>query len=232
MRGDPFGPTLRASHPEEVVMLVTNPLAPSSLAREAIKRVSRGWWVLLVSGLISIVAGGLILVINWTVSDLAAFLGAVFIIRGIFNMLSLPLDGSARAWSLVAGLLEVGVGVAVLVWPDPTLLVIAAFIGWWILLGGVMTIMGSIAARRILPYWGLFLALGIAEAALGVWLLSRPVLTLVATVLAIGLWSVLYGVVMVAAALELKRLPQEWDSLEHQFTASVADRPVQVPQAH
>ena len=207
-------------------MLVTNPLAPHRVAREILESVSRGWWVLLVNGIISIVAGGLILAIDWTVDDLAVFLGAFLIVRGIFTMFSLPLDGSVRGWSILMGLLEVGVGVATWVWPKPTLLVVAVVIGWWVLFNGIMAIAGSISARRILPYWGLFLGLGIAETVLAIWLLSRPGLTLVATVLAIGLWSLLYGIVLVAVAIELKQLPKRFDSIEREYLSPPVSEPL------
>jgi uncharacterized membrane protein HdeD (DUF308 family) len=206
-------------------MLVTNPLAPRSWSRELVNSVSKGWWALLLSGIVSIVAGGVILLVDWSLNDLAVFLGALFIVRGIFNMLSFPLDGSARGWAVALGLLEVGVGIAVLVWPDPTLLVIAAFIGWWVLFSGVMTVAGSISARRILPYWGLFLALGILEAVVGVWLLYRPGLTLLATVFAIGLWAILYGIVLTSVAIELKNLPDRLDEIERQFTTAPRAEP-------
>ena len=78
-------------------MLVTNPLAPRSWSRQLVRSVSSGWWVLLLSGIVSIVAGGIILLVDWSVNDLAIFLGVLFIVRGVFNMMSLPLDGSARA---------------------------------------------------------------------------------------------------------------------------------------
>ena len=206
-------------------MLVTNPLAPKSWSRELVRSVSSGWWVLLLSGIVSIVAGGVILLVDWSLNDLALFLGVLFIVRGVFNMVSLPLDGSTRSWAVALGLLEVGVGIAVVVWPDPTLLVIAAFIGWWVLFSGVMTVAGSISARRILPYWGLFLALGTVEAVVGVWLLYRPGLTLLAMVFAIGLWAILYGIVLTAASIELKNLPDRLDELDRQFTTTSMDEP-------
>ena len=36
-------------------MLVTNPLAPKSWSRELVRSVSSGWWVLLLSGIVSII---------------------------------------------------------------------------------------------------------------------------------------------------------------------------------
>jgi uncharacterized membrane protein HdeD (DUF308 family) len=206
-------------------MLVTNPLAPRSWSREIVRSVSSGWWVLLLSGIVSIVAGGIILLVDWSVHDLAIFLGVLFIVRGVLGMLSIPLDGSVRGWAVALGLLEVGVGIAVIVWPEPTLLVIAAFIGWWVLFSGVMAVVGSISARRILPYWGLFLALGILEAVVGVWLLNRPGLTLLATVFAIGLWAIIYGIVLSAASIELKNLPDRFDDLERQFNGTSTAEP-------
>jgi uncharacterized membrane protein HdeD (DUF308 family) len=204
-------------------MFVMNPLARPHRARDVVQSVSRGWWLFLVTGTVSIVAGGLILLIDWTVSDLAVFIGVLLILRGIFGMMTFPLDGSVRTWAVVAGLLEIGVGIAALVWPDPTLLVIAAIIGWWVLFGGVMTVAGSIGARSILPYWGVFLVFGLVEAAIGFWLLERPGLTLVATVLAIGFWSIFYGVMQIAVGVELKQLPARFDSLERRFTMPAAD---------
>jgi uncharacterized membrane protein HdeD (DUF308 family) len=45
------------------------------------------------------------------------------------------------------------------------------------------------------------------------YLLARPGLTLVAIVLAIGFASMLYGVLEIVAAFEVKRLPARFDQL-------------------
>ena len=194
-------------------MIVTNPFKSGSWTRDQIDSVSKGWWVLLVSGILSVVAGGIIVSTNWTVGDLALFIGAVLIIRGVMTMFSVPFDGAARGYAVAFGLIEALVGVAAWVWPGPTLLVVALLIGWYVLFSGVMAITGSITGRDFIPYWGLLLALGIAETALAFWLLSQPGITLVATVLAIGVWSVVYGVVEMAAAFEVKALPGRAEKL-------------------
>jgi uncharacterized membrane protein HdeD (DUF308 family) len=200
-------------------MLVTNPLAPRTVSSEAIRSVSKGWWALLAIGIVSILAGGLILTIDWSVGDLAVFLGTLLVVRGVLNTASVPLDGSPRGWAIAMGLLEIGVGIALFAWPEPTLLVVAALIGWWVLFNGVMTIAGSVSARSILPYWGLWLALGIGEVVVAFWLLQQPGLTLVSAVLAIGLWSTFYGIVLIAASVELKNLPERFDATERELNA-------------
>src|SRR5262245_59941220 len=135
-------------------MMVTNPFSPGAWTRDQIDRISSDWWALLVTGLVSILAGGIILFTDWTVGDLAVFIGLLLILRGIFMTFSIPLDGAVRSWSMVLGLIEVAIGIAVFAWPGPTLLVVAFVIGWYVLFSGIMTIAGSISGRGVLPYWG------------------------------------------------------------------------------
>jgi len=99
------------------------------------------------------------------------------------------------------------------VWPNPTLLVVAALIGWWVLFSGVMTIGGSIATRHVMPYWGLALTLGIVETVLAFYLLGQPGLTLLTAVLALGIWTIFYGVMEIAVAFEVKNLPNRFDEV-------------------
>ena len=194
-------------------MIVMNPFSASSWTREQIDRVSRGWWVLLTTGIVSVVAGGIVLFTNWTVADLVVFAGTVFVFRGVFTMVGVPIDGSGRGWSITLGLLEVGLGIAVWSWPGPTLLVLAVMIGWWVMFSGLMTIGGALTGRGVLPYWGLTLAFGLLETFFSFWLLARPGLTLVAAVLAIGLWSMFYGVVQIVLAFEVKNLATRTGSI-------------------
>jgi uncharacterized membrane protein HdeD (DUF308 family) len=198
-------------------MIVTNPFRPGTWTRAEVDAVSKGWWVLLVSGVLSVVAGGILVLTDWSINDLAAFIGALLVLRGIFTLFSMPVDGSIRMWSIGCGLIEMGVGIAVWVWPGPTLLVIAAFIGWLLLFRGTMTIAGSVSGRRFIPYWGLVLAVGIAEVAVAFYLLSRPGLTLVVAVLVIGFMSMAYGVAQIVVAFEVKSLPNRFDKMAQQL---------------
>ncbi len=191
-------------------MLVSNPFDTAY----DLDRASRSWWVLLVNGIITVVAGGIILSIDWKVTDLAVFIGAVLVFRGFFEMFSVPIDGSSRGWAIATGILEVGLGVMVWAWPSPTLLVIAFCIGWYIMFSGIMTISGAIAGRDLIPYWGFMLALGILELLLSFWLLARPGMTLVATVLAIGLWAVISGVVQIVVAIDVKRMRERASKMD------------------
>ena len=184
-------------------MIIANPF---NIAAYEVQAVSRRWWVLLWIGILSVVAGGIILVTDWSVGDLAVFVGALFVFRGFMTMFSVPVDGSSAGWSIALGLLEVALGIMAWAWPGPTMLVVAYMIGWYVLFGGVFTIANSISGRDVLPYWGFLLAFGIIEVLVAFALLSNPGITLLAAVIAIGVWCVLYGVMEIVLAFELKRL--------------------------
>jgi uncharacterized membrane protein HdeD (DUF308 family) len=209
-------------------MIVTSPIDElRDWTRAQTEAVGKGWWVLLLTGLVSIVAGAIIVFIDWTVEDLVVFVGALLIVRGAFTMFSIPIDGSLRTWSIALGLVEIFVGIGVFAWPGPALLVVALSIGWLLLFRGGMAIVGAISSRRLLPIWGLVLVTGILEVVVALYLLGRPGLTLVATVLAIGFASVLYGVLEVVAAFEVKNMPQRFDQLAGEVSRGDASRPLE-----
>jgi uncharacterized membrane protein HdeD (DUF308 family) len=195
-------------------MIVTSPIDElRNWTRGQVEAVSRGWWVLLITGMVGVLAGGAILFINWTISNLVVFVGTVLIVRGLLCAFSIPVDGSMRRWSMVLGLIEIFVGIGVFAWPGPGLLVVAFSIGWLLLFRGNMAIVGSITSRKYMPYWGLVLTTGILEVLVALYLLARPDLTLIATALAIGFASMLYGVLEIVIAFEVKNLPSSFDQL-------------------
>jgi uncharacterized membrane protein HdeD (DUF308 family) len=207
-------------------MIVTSPIEElRTWTRAQVDAVSKGWWVLLVSGLVGIIAGAVIVFTEWTVDDLVVFVGTLLIVRGVLTLFSVPVDGSLRTWSVVLGVVEIFVGIGVFLWPGPALLVVAASIGWLLLFRGTLAIIGSISSRKLLPYWGLVLVTGILEVVVALYLLGQPSVTLVAAVLAIGFATMLYGVLEIVAALEVRNLPRQLDRLTG-ASPTDADRPL------
>jgi hypothetical protein len=54
-------------------VIITSPFTIGAWTREQIDNLSRGWCVLLVTGVISVLAGGARLFTDWTVEGLAPF---------------------------------------------------------------------------------------------------------------------------------------------------------------
>ena len=188
--------------------MLLNPLNDrDSFDVEDAEQVAGVWWLLLLAGIISLVFGALILSIDWTVDELAAFIGALFIIQGAAFLITKPLDGGTRSTNVIAGLLGIGAGIALLVWPGRGLYVLAVFIGVWVITSGVLHIVGAFVNRHA-PHWWLVLILGLIEVPIGIWAMRRPGLTLAVVVTLAGVWAVVTGIWQILIAFEVRSLPR------------------------
>jgi hypothetical protein len=183
------------------------------LTRDAAQQVARNWWMLLLNGALLIVAGVLIFSIDWTVRELATFIGALFIFQGAVEALTTGIDARVRQANVITGLLSIAVGVLIIVWPEPGLLAVAIILGAWLIVTGTLAVTGAFAARQILPDWWLLLIIGLLEIPLGVLALANPGATLAALITVAGIWAVAIGVMRVVLAFEVKRLPQYVDQV-------------------
>jgi uncharacterized membrane protein HdeD (DUF308 family) len=171
------------------------------------EEVAKSWWLFLVSGIVSLVFGALILSIDWSVDGLAAFVGTLFIIQGAAYLITRPLDGGTRSTNVIAGLLGVAAGIALLVWPGRGLYTLAVFVGIWVVTSGVLHVVGAFVNRHA-PHWWLVLAIGLVEIPIGVWALRRPGLTLAVLVTLAGAWAIAAGAWQCLIAFEVRNLPR------------------------
>jgi len=193
--------------------VLLNPInPPDRFDIDEAEAVARDWWLLLVTGIVSLVFGALILAIDWSVSSLAAFVGALFIIQGAAFLITRPLDGGTRSTNVIAGLLGIGAGIALLVWPDRGLYVLAVFIGIWIVVSGLLHIVGAFVNRHA-PHWWLVLVLGVIEVPIGIWAMRRPGLTLAVIVTLAGVWAIVTGIWQCLMAFEVRNLPKRLSRL-------------------
>jgi uncharacterized membrane protein HdeD (DUF308 family) len=181
------------------------------LTRDAAQQVARNWWMLLLNGALLIVAGFLIFSIDWTVRELATFIGALFIFQGVAEALTTGIDARVRQTNVLTGLLSIAAGILIIVWPEPGLLAVAIILGAWLIVAGTLAITGAFAARQILPNWWLLLIIGLLEIPLGVLALANPGATLAALITVAGIWAIAVGVMRVVLAFEVKRLPNYVD---------------------
>jgi uncharacterized membrane protein HdeD (DUF308 family) len=180
------------------------------LTRRAAEQVARNWWLLLLNGALLVVAWIVIFSIDWTIRELATFIGALFILQGLVEALTTGIDARVRRANVVTGLLSIASGIVVIAWPGPGVLAVAIFLGAWLIVSGTLTITGAFAARRLLPDWWLLLILGLLEIPLGVLALAAPGAALAALITVAGIWAVAIGVMRIVIAFELKR-PKDVD---------------------
>jgi uncharacterized membrane protein HdeD (DUF308 family) len=188
------------------------------LTHDVAQRVASNWWKLFLNGVLLMVAGVLIFSIDWSVRSLATFFGALFIAEGVTLSLTTGIDTRVSRANIVSGLLAVAVGIAIIVWPTPGLLAVAIFLGAWLIVIGTMTVAESLAARRLISSWWLWLITGLLEIPLGVLALADPGATLAALVTVGGIWGVAVGVSRIVMSFELRRLPEDVDQAYTQTT--------------
>jgi uncharacterized membrane protein HdeD (DUF308 family) len=181
------------------------------LTRDAAQRVARNWWLLLLDGAVLVVAGFLIFSIDWTIRDLATFLGALFIFQGITQALTTGIDTRVNRANVITGLLSIATGILIIVWPTPGVVAVAIVLGAWLIVTGTLAIAGAFSARQFLPNWWLLLILGLLEIPLGVLALANPGATLAALITVAGIWAIAIGVMRIVLAFEVKRLPDYVD---------------------
>jgi uncharacterized membrane protein HdeD (DUF308 family) len=179
------------------------------LTHDAAEQLARNWTTLLLNGLVLIVAGVLIWSIDWSVRSLSTFIGALFVFEGLWVMLTAGI--SQRMANLVTGLLSIAAGIAIIVWPSPSLTVLGIFLGAWLIVVGTISIGGALAGRKLLADWWLLLLAGLFEVILGVLALAEPGATLAALITVGGIWAVAVGVTRVVLAFQLRHLPKDVD---------------------
>ena len=181
------------------------------LTHKAAEQISRNWGLLLLNGALLVVAGFLIFSINWTVRELATFIGALFIAQGVLEALTTGIDTRVRQANVITGLLSIAAGILIIVWPGPGLVALAIVLAAWLIVSGTLAITGAFAVRDVLPNWWLLLILGLLEIPLGVLALANPGATLAALITVAGIWAVAIGVMRIVLAFEIKRLPETVD---------------------
>jgi uncharacterized membrane protein HdeD (DUF308 family) len=190
-------------------MLYTSTGAHDAPTMEAAETVARRWWLPLIAGVLTVAAGVVVLAVDWTAANLAWVVGAIFIYRGLTRAMTPTLSSSARTFNAIAAVASVIAGVAFVAWPSPTLLVLAVFIGAYLVVDGIFHMAGAIELRHDLTTWWLDLIFGAAVTGIGFLALRRPDLTLASLVIFAGLWAIVVGTAEIVAALLMRSAPRE-----------------------
>jgi uncharacterized membrane protein HdeD (DUF308 family) len=170
------------------------------------------WWIPMVVGLISVVAG--ILALVWpdvTLLALALITGVNLTVLSAFVIGEAIADDEAsdRTLRIVLGVLGVIAGLVVMRRPGETLLVLILAIGIWLVLDGVTEILRAFVAptrHRVLMIVG-----GLIDAGLGVALLAWPKLGLGTVAVLVGLGFVVRGMVLMAGGWRMRSLGRTLD---------------------
>lgn len=162
---------------------------------------------MLVRGVAAIIFG----VIAWfwpllAIQALIYLFAAYALIDGVLAFASLftPRGRSNLIWTILEGILGIGAAVVAIAWPGLTVLTFVYVIGIWAIILGVLRIIEAVQLRQEIDNeWWLGLS-GVASIIFGGILLVAPGAGALSLVWLIGIWSIIFGVMMIAFGFRLR----------------------------
>jgi uncharacterized membrane protein HdeD (DUF308 family) len=181
----------------------------TSSLEHVLQPIARHWWLWVLFGVLSIVAG-VIALANPGLSLLAIALlfGCALIISGFFDLLTgitaRDVDTIGRVAAMLLGVLALIAGVICLRRPGTSLLALVLVVGIYLIAAGVLHLAAAFSDRE--GNTALRAALGLLNIVLGVVILAIPGLSLVTFAVLFGIGLVIRGAVAIAAGMRLRRL--------------------------
>jgi uncharacterized membrane protein HdeD (DUF308 family) len=182
-------------------------------ARKELQQLAQRWWIFLISGVAWMFFAFFVLSFDFrTVWAVAVFFGVGFISGGLLELATARAVPSWKWLHVLFGVASIVAGIIALAWPGQTFLVLAAIIGWYVLVSGVIDVVTSFVTRRHDDLWWLTLIVGLAQVLIGFWAVGyagRSIALLVvwvaATALARGISSIFIAFGLHGAGKELRR---------------------------
>lgn len=167
------------------------------------ERPVKSWWLGLLQGIATLILG-LFLVISpgMTTAVLVTFLGAYWLVRGVFAIVEIFTGDSSVSWGwlLTLGILGILAGLVVLRHPLYSAVIVPTLIV--LLLGIDALIMGVVNFIRSFSGGGIWTAvLGVVDVIIGALLLASPVGFAIALPVALGILAVIGGIVMIVVSI-------------------------------
>jgi uncharacterized membrane protein HdeD (DUF308 family) len=182
--------------------------------------LARNWWVLALRGFAAIIFGLIALLVpRFTLLALVSVFGAYSLVDGVFAAASAVRAAETHhrwGWLLVEGVAGSLAGLTACLWPGITAAVLLYLIAAWALVTGVLEVLAGFTLRgHLLNEWMLVLG-GVASVIFGVLLILQPVAGLLAVTWLIGLYALIFGVLMLVLAFRIRA---------HEVPAEMAARP-------
>jgi uncharacterized membrane protein HdeD (DUF308 family) len=168
------------------------------------------WWIFLVSGILWLFLGFIVLSLRPVSISVCVILIAVAFWLGAMTQFALAAvtSGGWRVLAIIGGILAIGAGIAAIVWPEPTLVVISIFVAWYLLIRGIFDVAMALSHTNVRGWW-MPLVAGIIGIALGAWAVGNPDRSVLLFVTIIGIWAIFKGSADLVAAFSYRSMRKE-----------------------
>jgi uncharacterized membrane protein HdeD (DUF308 family) len=181
--------------------------------RSGVRDLSSVWWWFLTLGVLWTLFGTYVLSFRvGSLAAVAAFVSVAFLFGGVTQLVVATRVQSWRWLFIIAGILGIAAGILTVVWPAITLYVVSVLVAWYLIVFGIVHLVGALAGPK-LRYWWTQLLLGIAELVLGVWAVRSWQQSLVTLVTLVGVWAIFHGVNEIFAAFSVRQAGKDAERL-------------------
>ena len=179
--------------------------------RDAARKVTGYWWVLLVAGIAWVAASLVILQFNHaSMTTIGILVGLMFLALGIENVALATLDVPMRwAWALFGALFLVS-AVVCFANPTSTFAGLADMLGFLFLIVGVWWMVRAFLERSLNPLWWMGLISGILMTVLAFWTSGQFFIHKAYVLLVFaGIWALMQGIMSIVRAFQIRALREE-----------------------
>jgi uncharacterized membrane protein HdeD (DUF308 family) len=174
--------------------------------REAILVAARRWWLHLFGSVLFLILGFIILGYDSdSLTVLSIFFGVSFLLSSLTWFLAASVADEGRWFWIIGGLLGFVAAIVAFAYPDETIRVLSLLLGWFLLLAGLVQLIGALA-HRDRELWWVSLIFGIILFGLGAWAVGETDRSVALLTTIVGIFCVLKGVMDAVVALRLRRL--------------------------
>ena len=167
------------------------------------------WVFAIVRGVLAVIFGLIALFAPIATAIVLAILIGVFaIVTGVFDIIEAirHRGSSSMVLRIVLGAVSILFGILVLVWPGISLAILVIVVGVWAIVTGVLQVMSSVRHRAVPDsgwVWGIIG--GAVSILFGVVVLIWPTAGLVTVIWIIGIWAVVWGIILIVLAVKLRK---------------------------
>jgi uncharacterized membrane protein HdeD (DUF308 family) len=170
--------------------------------------INRGWWAVVLRGLLAVVFGVLVLSVPGVGFYMLVLLfGAYAFAEGVTNVAAAIGSGSrtdgAKALAL-EGVVSIGVALVTLFWPGITAMVLVYAIALWAIVTGGLEIAATLRLRRYVRNVWLLAIAGMLSILFGLMALAIPAAGALVIVSWVGAYALVFGGLLVALGIGMR----------------------------
>lgn len=168
--------------------------------------LSRNWWLVVLRGVAAVVFG--LLALLWpglTLVALAVVFGAYALVdAGAVGYAAYRAERGTRAPLVVQSLLALSLGLVALLWPLAAVVALVFVVGAWAVVTGIGEIVTAVRLRAQISSEWLLIFVGALSVIFGLLLWFWPLQGAQALVFVVGIYAVVFGVVLAVAGFRLR----------------------------